>query len=40
VPGGDLLAKATERSPAIGIAGATAGQRRGAEGRQGEQRYR
>jgi hypothetical protein len=35
VPGGDLLAKAAERSPAVGIASATAGQRGGAEGRQG-----
>ena len=35
MPGGDLLAKAAERSPAIGIASATAGQRGGAEGRQG-----
>ena len=37
MPGGDLLAKAAERSPAIGIAGAPAWQRGGVDGRQGEQ---
>ena len=40
VPGGDLLAKAAERAPAVGIAGAPAWQRGEAGGSQGEPRYR